>query len=191
MHYALTDTEPRLQVAELKALVEVTEEIHLPKIHQEVDNFLVLGVLGLPYVDTKVSHHDGVLVPEADQGLCQVLEVLQGGGMEVCPDKWGPLDSGDDLKDYHIYPVEARWLQALALWSLLDVDAHSPLRSLIRRGSCRQTHHVVSNPVATIRLVGYFSLCQNHHIVIVKLDRPNGLGKAKDLSVADVVSTKV
>ena len=67
----LPDLEPRLQVRESQALVELPEEIHQPKIHQEVDDLLALGVLGLPYVGIKLSHHEGVLFPEAYQGLLQ------------------------------------------------------------------------------------------------------------------------
>ena len=48
------------------------EDIHQPKLHQEVGVLLDLGVMGLPYVGIKVSHHDGTLVTEADQGLLQV-----------------------------------------------------------------------------------------------------------------------
>ena len=53
-------------------LAEVPEDIHQPKLHWEVGDLLALGVLGLPYVVIKVSHNDGVLVTEADQGLLQV-----------------------------------------------------------------------------------------------------------------------
>ena len=64
--------ELRLQVVESQELAEVPEDIHQPELHQEVGNFLDSGVLGHPYVSIKVSHNNGVLVPEADQGLLQV-----------------------------------------------------------------------------------------------------------------------
>ena len=50
-------------MAKSQALVEVLEEIHYPEHHQEVGNFLSLGVLGLPYVGVKFSHYYGVLNP--------------------------------------------------------------------------------------------------------------------------------
>ena len=87
-------------------MAEVPEEIHHTEIHQEVGNFLALGVLGLTYVDIKVSYHDGVLVPEAYQGLLQIWEVLQGGGGEILHNEQVPLVSGDDLIDYHVRPME-------------------------------------------------------------------------------------
>ena len=87
-------------------MAEVPEEIHHPEIHQEVGNFMDLGVLGLTYVGIKVSHHDGVLVPEAYQGLLQIWEVLQGRGGEILHNEQVPLISGDDLTDYHVRPME-------------------------------------------------------------------------------------
>ena len=59
-------------MAESQVLEEVVEEIHQTKLHQEVENFLDLGVLGLPYVNIKVFHQYGLLLPEAEQGLLQV-----------------------------------------------------------------------------------------------------------------------
>ena len=56
----------------MQASVEVVEVIHHPKLHQEVRDFLALGVMGLPYVGIKVSRIDWVLVLEADHGLLQV-----------------------------------------------------------------------------------------------------------------------
>ena len=38
-------------MAESQALAEVPEEIHHPEIHQEVGNFMDLGVLGLTYLE--------------------------------------------------------------------------------------------------------------------------------------------
>ena len=52
-------------MAESQVLSEVPEDIHKTKLHQEAVELLALGVLGLPYVGIKVSHHDEVLVPEA------------------------------------------------------------------------------------------------------------------------------
>ena len=78
-----TELEQRLQVGECQALAEVTECIHQPKLHQEVGNFLDLGFLGLPYVGMNLSYHNGVLVPDTDQVLLQVWEMLhvgEGGG---------------------------------------------------------------------------------------------------------------
>ena len=91
---------------EFQALEEVTGEIHQPKLHQEISDFLASGFLGLTYVGFKVSHHDGVLVPEAYQGLLQIWEVLQGGEGEILHNEQVPLISGDDLTDYHVRPME-------------------------------------------------------------------------------------
>ena len=55
-----------------QALAEVPKKIHQPKIQQEVGNFLDSGVLVLPYVGIKVSHNDGFVVPEADQGILEL-----------------------------------------------------------------------------------------------------------------------
>ena len=68
----MLDLEPRIQVSELQALAEFLEEIHQPELHQEFGDLLAQGFLGLAYVGIKVSHHNGFLVPEADQVLLQV-----------------------------------------------------------------------------------------------------------------------
>ena len=52
--------------------MEVPDKIQQHKLHQEVGDLLVSGVLGLHYVGSKVSHHDGLLEPEAYQGLLQI-----------------------------------------------------------------------------------------------------------------------
>ena len=183
--------EPRIQVAELQALTEVLEETHQPKPHQEVGNLLASAVLGITYVRIKVYHHNGVLVPEADQGLLRVWEVLQGGGGEVCPDGRGPMASRENLTDYHVQTVEARQLHAPALWSLLDDQAHSPLHAPGSRGGRQRTHQVLAAPVVTINLVGDVGFYLHYHIVISKLDRPNSLGEAKSPAVTDILRLKV
>ena len=61
-------------------MVEVSDKIQQHKLHQEVGDLLDLGVLGLTYVGIKVSHNNGVLVPESDQVLLQVWEAIQGKG---------------------------------------------------------------------------------------------------------------
>ena len=50
-------------------MTKVTEEIHQTKLNKEVGDLLSLEVLSLAYVSIKVSHHNGDLVPEAEQGL--------------------------------------------------------------------------------------------------------------------------
>ena len=77
--YVFPDLEKRLRVVESEALVEVPEDIFQPELHQEVRKLLNSGVLDLPYFGINISHHNGYMVPEADQGLLQVREVLQGG----------------------------------------------------------------------------------------------------------------
>ena len=109
----------------------------------------------------------------------------------VFPNEQGPLAAGDELAAYHVRPVEARQLHTPYLWSLSDDQSHSLLRAAGSCGSCRRTHHVVAEIVGTIRLVKDLGFCQNHHIVIAKLDRPNGLGKDKYPAIADVVRPEV
>ena len=50
----LADLGPHLQVSETKALTEVTEEVHHPKLHQNISNFLTERVLGLSNVNVDI-----------------------------------------------------------------------------------------------------------------------------------------
>ena len=50
-------------------LTEVEEEVHHPKLHQQVSNLLAARVLGFSDVGAEVPYHYGILVP----GLCQGL----------------------------------------------------------------------------------------------------------------------
>ena len=45
------------------------EETHKLEVHPDVGDLLAPGVIGLPYVWIKVSHHNRFLAPEADQVL--------------------------------------------------------------------------------------------------------------------------
>ena len=79
----LPELKPCIQVAELKVLAELPEEIHQLKLHEEARKFLASGFMGLPCARIKVSHQNGFLVLGAGQYLLQFWEVLQGGGGEV------------------------------------------------------------------------------------------------------------
>ena len=68
----LLDLESCIQLAKSQALAEVPEEIHHTELHKEVVDFLDSEIMGLPYVGIKVSHHNEVLLHEAEQGLLQI-----------------------------------------------------------------------------------------------------------------------
>ena len=52
--YTLPDLGPRLQVSEPQALVEVSEEVHQPKLHQQISDLLNARVLGLFNVGVEI-----------------------------------------------------------------------------------------------------------------------------------------
>ena len=80
----------------------------------------------------------------------------------MCADERGPFPAGDDLVAHRVWPVEARQIYAPALGLVLDDQAHISLHASSRRCYIWQAHHCVSEPVATISLVGNISLCHNH-----------------------------
>ena len=60
---------PRLHVLVPPALLEVVEEVHHPKILQQVSGLLAARALGFANVGAEVLYHYGILVPEVCKGL--------------------------------------------------------------------------------------------------------------------------
>ena len=67
-------------MSEPQALAEVPEEVHQPKLHQQISEFLTERVFGLSNVRFDIPKNYGILVPETGQSLIQIGDVLQGVG---------------------------------------------------------------------------------------------------------------
>ena len=68
-HYTLSQSRTHLHMPEPPALLEVVDELHHPKLHQQVSDLLTAQVLVLSDVGVEVPYHNEILVPE----VCQVL----------------------------------------------------------------------------------------------------------------------
>ena len=89
------------------------------KFCQQVGNKLDTRILGLIQVHVDISQHDGVLTPEARQGLLYIGEVGHRGWRELCSNDQGPVRASDVLSAYHVRPVEAHQLKAPSSWTVL------------------------------------------------------------------------
>ena len=166
------------------------EEVHHPKIRQQVRDLLAPRVLGFSGVGAESPYHYGILVPEESQGLLQVRYVIQGVWRYLYADDQGLISVGNDLEDHHVCPMEARCLYASALGSVLDDHAHPPLRAVHLCHYHRLDHHVLSQPAETIILVGDIGLHYYHQVKAANLYRPYCLRNTGSLSVADVEGPK-
>ena len=61
-------------------LAEVPEEVHKPRLHQQIRKLLTARVLGLSNVGVEIPYKYEILVPETGPSLLHIREVLQGGG---------------------------------------------------------------------------------------------------------------
>ena len=68
----MSHPRPCCHVPVLPALLEVEEEVHHPKLQQQVRDLLAAQVLGISDLGDEVPYPYGILVPEVCQGLLKV-----------------------------------------------------------------------------------------------------------------------
>ena len=71
-HSGLSHPKPRIHFPVPSVLPEVLEEVHHPKLNQQVSNMLAARVLGFSDISAEFPQQYGILVPEYFQGLLQV-----------------------------------------------------------------------------------------------------------------------
>ena len=82
--------------------------------------------------------------------------------------------------------MEACRIYALSLWSVPNDQAHSPLQSSSNLHDSHQSHHVFTQSVAAIGLVGNLGIHHDHEFKASDLYHMDGLCNTDPLHVADV-----
>ena len=71
-HGALVDLGPRLQMTKTEMLPEVMHQVDVAKFRQQVGDNLAARALGIIQFHVEIPQKNGVLTPEAHQGLLYI-----------------------------------------------------------------------------------------------------------------------
>ena len=95
--------------------------------------------------------------------------MIQGGGREVCANGRGKFAAGDNLLAHHVHPMEAILLDSPYFRLVLNNQAQPSRHSDRIRNYHKRAHHVVTQPVLEICLVGHLGIHQDYDVEAANL----------------------